>query len=222
MKNTKPNATVEAQAPPEHVAAAEQVLKALAKLVTGRKIYADNNPRLEQFRHELGASHARILRAGRRTRAGDRPVRDPLERRIVYENPRREESLAFILFKDGIGEITIQPKSVGEEVERLVEILADELHSLTGDEDVVTRFWNADFQHIAYRVLDDYLSEQFGTGTTDATSEARSDETSDHDELLPDLPSLAEKGRVIVDQAASLLSIDTYAAQSFHPAPSPR
>lgn len=210
MKNTKPNATVEAQAPPEHVAAAEQVLKALTKLVAGRKIYAANNPRLEQFRHDLGTSMRKFFEFEDELVLEIDQFVIRWSDSIVYENPRREESLAFLLFKDGIGEITFQPKSVGEEVERLVEMLADELHSLGGDEDIVTRLWNANFEHIGHRVLDDYLSEQFGTGTTDAASEARSDETSDHAELLPDLPSFAEKGRVIVDQAAALSSIDAY------------
>jgi hypothetical protein len=210
MKTTKPNATVEAQAPPEHVAAAEQVLKALTKLVAGRKIYAANNPRLEQFRHDLGTSMRKFFEFEDELVLEIDQFVIRWSDSIVYENPRREESLAFLLFKDGIGEITFQPKSVGEEVDRLVEMLADELHSLGGDEDIVTRLWNANFEHIGHRVLDDYLSEQFGSGTTDAASEARSDETSDHAELLPDLPSFAEKGRIIVDQAAVLSSIDAY------------
>lgn len=210
MKDTKPNATVEAQAPAEHVAAAEQVMKALTKLVAGRKIYAANNPRLEQFRHDLGAAMRRFFEYE------DELVLD-IEQfvirwsdSVVYENPRREESLAFLLFKDGIGEVTFRPKSVGDEVERLIEMLADELHSLGGDEDIVTRLWNANFEHIGHRVLDDYLAEEFGAGTSEGGSEVRSDETSDHAELLPDLPSFIEKGRVIVDQAATLSSIDTY------------
>ncbi|HXV13309.1 MAG TPA: hypothetical protein VEC56_03800 [Candidatus Krumholzibacteria bacterium] len=210
MKDTKPNTTVETQAPPEHVAAAEQVLKALTKLVAGRKIYAANNPRLEQFRGDLGAAMRKFFEFE------DELVLDVDQfvirwsDSIVYENPRREESLAFLLYKDGVGELTFQPRSVGEEVDRLVEMMADELHSLGGDEDIVTRLWNANFEHIHYRVLDDYVAEEFGAGSADGSSEARSDETSDHAELLPDHPSFAEKGRVIVDQAASLGSIDTY------------
>ena len=210
MKDTNTNATVEAQAPPEHVAAAEQVLKALTKLVAGRKIYAANNPRLEQFRHDLGTSMRRFFEFEDELVLEIDQFVIRWSDSIVYENPRREESLAFLLFKDGIGEITFHPKSVGQEVNRLVEMLADELHSLGGDEDIVTRLWNANFEYIGHRVLDDYLAEQFGTGSTDAASEARSDETSDHAELLPDLPSFTEKGRVIVDQTATLGSIDTY------------
>ncbi len=210
MKDTKPNATVEAQAPPEHVAAAEQVLKSLTKLVAGRKIYAANNPRLEQFRGDLGAAMRKFFEYE------DELVLDVEQfvirwcDSVVYENPRREESLAFLLFKDGVGELTFQPRSVGDEVDRLVEMMADELHSLGGDEDIVTRLWNANFEHIRYRVLDDYVAEEFGAGAADGSNEARSDETSDHAELLPDHPSFAEKGRVIVDQSATLGSIDGY------------
>ncbi len=210
MKDTKPNTTVETQVPPEHTEAAEQVLKALTKLVAGRKIYAANNPRLEQFRHEVGTSMRRffefeddlVLQIDQFTmRWSDH---------VVYENPRREESLAFLLYRDGVGELTFRPKSVGDEVERLVEMLADELHSLGGDEDIVTRLWNASFTHISYRVQDDYLDQQFGSGATDAASEARSDETSDHPELLPNQTGFSDKGRVVVDKAESLVSIDSY------------
>jgi hypothetical protein len=221
MQDTKLNAPVETPAPAEHVAAAEQVIKALTKLVAGRKIYAANNPRLEQFRHELGVTMRRFFEFEDELVLDIEQFTIRWSEQVIYENPRREESLAFLLYKDGIGEITFQPKAVGEEIERLVEMLADELHSLGGDEDIVTRLWNANFEHIGYRVLDDYLAEEFGSGVSDASNEARSDETSDHAELLPDLPSFAEKGRVIVDHAAALESIDVYlrgiSSQHHHP-----
>lgn len=210
MKDTKPNATVETPAPAEHVAAAEQVLKALTKLVAGRKIYAANNPRLEQFRHELGVTMRKFFEFEDELVLDIEQFTIRWNDQVIYENPRREESLAFLLYKDGVGEITFQPKAVGEEMERLIEMLADELHSLGGDEDIVTRLWNANFEYIGHRVLDDYLAEEFGSGASEGGAEARSDETSDHAELLPDLPSFAEKGRVIVDHATVLESIDTY------------
>ena len=210
MKDTKPNATVETQVPPDHVAASEQVLKALTKLVAGRKIYAANNPRLEQFRHEVGTAMRRFFEFEDDLVLAIDQFTIRWSEHVVYENPRREESLAFLLYKDGVGELTFRPKSVGEEVERLVEMLADELHSLGGDEDIVTRLWNANFTHISYRVLDDYLDQQFGSGATDASNEVRSDETSDHPELLPNQAGFADKGRVVVDKASALTSIDVY------------
>jgi len=181
-------------------------VKALVKLVNGRKIYADNNPRLEQFRQEFDAALHRFFELEDELVLTIDQFVMRWNDRVVYENVRREDSLAFILFKDGIGELTVQPKAVGVETGKLVGILADELHNVTSDEDVVTRFWNADFEHITYRVLDDYLANEFGAGASTAESGGKSDETSDHEELLP---SLADKGRVIIQHSASLVSIDT-------------
>lgn len=182
--------------------AVERVLKALSKLVSGRKIYADNNPRLEQFTTELNTTLREFF-----------AIEDDLVLTIeqfaihwhehaVYENLRRDESLAFILFKDGIGELTLTSLAIGDELQRLVRILADELHSTNNEDDVVTRFWNADFQHISYRVIDDYLEPQ---RAEQLTGERGLEETADQDELVP---SINDKGRVIVHRADSLISID--------------
>ncbi len=182
--------------------AVERVLKALSKLVSGRKIYADNNPRLEQFRDELVTTLREFFTCEDELQLTVEQFAMQWHDHVVYENLRREESLAFILFKDGIGEITITPSAIGEELERLVRILADELHSTNNEDDVVTRFWNADFQHIAYRVLDDYLEPQ---RKEQLEEKPGLEETADHDELIP---SLNDKGRVIVHRSDSLESID--------------
>jgi hypothetical protein len=188
---------------PPGAQAAERVLKALAKLVSGRKIYADNNPRLDQFREELSTTLREFFALEDELVLTIDQFAIHWQEHVVYENLRRDESLAFILFKDGIGELTVTPPAIGAETDGLVRILADELHSTTHEEDVVTRFWNADFQHIAYRVLDDYLeperSEQSSSGAPGL------EETADHDELIP---SLADKGRLIVHRSDSLVSID--------------
>jgi hypothetical protein len=181
----------------------ERVLKALSKLVSGRKIYADNNPRLEQFREELVTTLREFFAREDELQLAIEQFSIHWQDHVVYENLRRDESLAFILFKDGIGEITISPSAIGDEMDRLVRILADELHSTNNEDDVVTRFWNADFQHIAYRVLDDYLEPQ---RKEQLEEKAGLEETADHDELIP---SLNDKGRIIVHRSDSLVSIDT-------------
>ena len=56
MKDTKTASPVDTPTSAPGAPAAEQVLKALAKLVSGRKIYADNNPRLAQFRDEMATA----------------------------------------------------------------------------------------------------------------------------------------------------------------------
>jgi len=181
------------------------VLKALSKLVSGRKIYAENNPRLEQFREEFATTLRQFFEFEDELVLTIQQYSIHWGEVVIYDNPRREESLAFILFKDGIGELTIMPRAIGPETDRLVQILADELHHVGQDEDVVTRFWNADFENITYRVLDDYLASEFGDGATEADADRPIDETADQSELLP---SLSDKGRVFINHSHTLESID--------------
>lgn len=204
QNTTSPGVVVEDHA---HLASVEKVLTSLVKLINGKKLYADNNPRLAEFTREYEAALRLYFQ-----------VEDELvlevdhsairwRDQVVYENEKREESIAFLLHKDGVGEITIGSGAVGAETELFVEILADEYHKLGSEEDVVTRFWNADFEHISYRVLDDYLSGEYAElaqlsdeGETEGTGK-------DHEELLP---SLEDKGRVIERPADALTSIDEY------------
>jgi hypothetical protein len=203
MKDRKTQPVVGTPTSETAAPAVERVLKALAKLVGGRKIYADNNPRLDQFREELAATLREVFALEDELVLTVEQFSMHWNEHVVYENLRRDESLAFILFKDGVGELSIRPAAIETELDRLVRILTDELYQTNQDEDVVTRFWNADFEHISYRVLDDYLEPQRELKDPDAAPGL--EETADHDELLP---SLLDKGRVIIHRSDSLVSID--------------
>ena len=217
MKDTTRKPGHESPPPADNAAIVEQVLKALTKFVNGRKIYAENNPRLEQFRNEFAASLKKLFEVEEELVLTIEQYTMRWNDHVVYENTGREESLAYILFRDGIGEVTITPQAIGDELNLLIDILTSELHNRDADEDIVTRFWTANFQHIAYRVLDDYLADEYGAGQADVAEDPRQDETSDHPELLP---SLEDKGRVIIQQADALRSIDFFLRRtlaSHHP-----
>lgn len=217
MKDTTSKAGRESAALADNAALVGQVLKALTKYVNGRKIYAENNPRLEQFRGEFDAALRKLFEVEEELVLTIEQYTMRWNDQVVYENTGREESLAYILFRDGIGELSIGPQAVGDEVKLLIDILTSEIHNRDADEDVVTRFWTADFKHIAYRVVDDYLADEYGAGKAGSADDPRQDETSDHPELLP---SLADRGRVIVQQADNLRSIDEFLRRtlaSHHP-----
>lgn len=184
----------------------EQIMKAMVKLIHGRKLYAENNPRLKEFVREFDSALKTYFRNEDALVLGVEQNTIRWNDKIVYENPKREESIAFILRRDGVGEITIGENAIGSEADLLVRILTEEYHNLTSDEDVVTKFWNADFESISYRVLDDYLSVEY--------AESRPGETETHDTGLIDhpemRPSLEDKGRVIVQRSDPLESIDYY------------
>lgn len=185
----------------------EQVMRSLTKLIHGRKLYAENNPRLREFSSEFEMAVNSYFRDEEVLVLGIDQNTIQWRDQVVYDNEKREESIAFLLHRDGVGEITIEKNAVGGEIGLLVQILTEEYHSNNSSEDVVTKFWNADFEHIRYRVLDDYLSVQYGEQRPSESDQLSDKATVDQPEILP---SLEDKGRVIVQRSDSLESIHTF------------
>jgi len=197
-----------ATAAPEELAHLEKVadiLKSLVRLIHGRKLYAVNNPRLQEFEEGLADDLASYFEVEDDLVLGVEQYAIRWRGEVVYENEKREESIAFLLHKDGIGEISVGAGAVGDELSHLVQILTDEFHRAAPDEDVVTRFWNADFEHISYRVLDDYLAGDYSELA--ALADPEEVPTEDHEELMP---SLADRGREIMSPRDRIESIDEY------------
>jgi len=101
---------------------------------------------------------------------------------VVYENADRNGSIAFMFFKDGVGEITVHSSVTATELDQFVDILKQEIHNPSPDSDIVTRLWKADFAHISYRVLDeDPLGEadgERGGGARSRTATLEADDLS--------------------------------------------
>lgn len=185
-----------------------ETVKSLAKYINGRKIYARNNPTLERFATEFyNALRSLLDRHGEVVLGVDQHTLR-WEGNVVYDNEKRDESIAFVLYKDGIGEVSIHADATSEEVDAFVDILKDELHNSGGDAtDIVTRLWKADFEHINYRVLDEYLVGQYGDGTSGSGQGMGSPlESDDH----KDIPAVQDAGRVIVDTGRYEGSIEQY------------
>jgi hypothetical protein len=184
----------------------QHIMKTLTKLIHGRKLYAENNPRLTEFGREFEAALRAYFRDEDALVLGVEQNSIIWRGEVVYESEKREESIAFFLRRDGVGEITIGKDAIGNETELLVQILTDEYHNVASEEDVVTKFWNADFEYISYRVLDDYLSVEYAEARPGEKDQPDTG-TIDHPEMLP---SLKDKGRIIVQRTDPLESIDGY------------
>ncbi|UCG53208.1 MAG: hypothetical protein JSW58_06540 [Candidatus Latescibacterota bacterium] len=183
------------------------VFSSLSKLVLGKKIYAENNPTLIKFADEFDSALYDFFKDDDELVVSVDKYAIRWGEQTVYENDRRDESIAFLLYKDGIGEISIQSSVTSSEMGKFVNLIKDEVRSLSRDEDIVTKLWKADFEHISYRVLDEYLVGEFGEGRRGESDEEFSSlEAKDH----PEIPSFADKGRMIVGSGGDLVPFDTY------------
>lgn len=188
---------------------ARKVFSCLSKLVLGRKIYAKNNPTLVRFAGEFATALGEFFEDEDTLVVSVDKHEIRWNEHIVYQNDKREESIAFILYKDGIGELSIRKSVTHDEIQRFVDLAKDAVRTSSQDEDIVTQLWRADFEHISYRVLDEYLAGQFGEGRPDRQSNLASLEQEDH----PDVPGFSDNGRVIVNGKDEIEPLDSYLAR---------
>ncbi len=207
MKTGVPHNPFGADPSAEGVEKAQAVFRCLSKLVLGKKIYAPNNPTLVKFANEFDAAlHDFFIDEDELVVSIDKfAIR--WEDHVVYENDKRDESIAFLLYKDGVGEVSIHRSVSPVEMETFVDLIKNEVRNPSQEEDVVTKLWKADLEHISYRVLDEYLVGEFGEGRV-GEGEAPQGilEHEDH----PEIPSFEDKGRIIVGDVKDLPSIGHY------------
>ncbi|MGH7457519.1 MAG: HEAT repeat domain-containing protein [Longimicrobiaceae bacterium] len=140
---------------------AEQVsdlLSALSKALRAVQLYEPSNPTLVRF---LDSLRARLR--GLWSSFSSLPLKVD-ERAIswegepVYQDEGRND-LSFLLFRDGLREVTIYPGFEDEEIDRFLDILAGVLRVKAEEDDLITLLWNHDFSHLRYRYVD-LLAEQ--------------------------------------------------------------
>lgn len=78
----------------------------------------------------------------------------------VYNNPRKQENLALLLFKDGVREISFKKDVTREEIEGFLEIIAADFNKETIEDDVVTLLWQSNFNGIEYIAEDLVLTDE--------------------------------------------------------------
>jgi len=84
----------------------------------------------------------------------------------VYSSKTKSDNFAHVFFKDGVTEITFKEGITLEELQKFVEIIFMVMRSAAVEDDLATLFWEADFKHIAYQLMDDSIDiETFEYGT---------------------------------------------------------
>lgn len=77
----------------------------------------------------------------------------------VYASPEKEDNLALFFFKDGLREITFRKGLTMEEMEDFLKIISLDFNRDALEDDIVTLFWEKDFQNIQYVVDETVLTD---------------------------------------------------------------
>ena len=146
-----------------------ELLLTLSKALRAYQLYDENNPVYQRFVSALAGAFEALwaeLPSLALFVEEDRLLLDDVE---VYTPQSRTDSLAFLLYKDGIRALEFRP-GIEDEVEALLQVLLRARHGRDDGDDLITLFWEADLQNLRYQFVDltaeGYELPQAGEGAT--------------------------------------------------------
>jgi hypothetical protein len=136
------------------VAAVQALFVTLGKTFRAYQLYDENNPVRRRFLDQLRSEflqfwtdHDRLaIRVGE-----DHLYLGDVE---VYRAESRNDSLAFLFFKDGVREITFLPGIETHELERFLGVLQKARKLVPEGDDLLTVLWEADLRFFEYQYVD--------------------------------------------------------------------
>jgi len=139
------------------------LLKAFVKAVRATQMYLPNNP-----------MHARALDAVKEAFSAlwqktDELILQVIETRLEWEGrtvldegERTSDNVAWLLYKDGIRELTMLKGFEQEELSVLFDLLQRVRKATDDDDDLLTLMWEREFVNLQYRYVD--LTQETGPG----------------------------------------------------------
>jgi hypothetical protein len=170
---------MEQEAAPEMSQEAQELaglLKELAKTQKLLRLYQGTHTAWEKLEANLHTELSSFLRDTDGIDLAVSEFRISYRDETVYENQDRNDSLAFLVFRDGIRRLSFLPDLPAAELHGFLSAL-NEVRLVSNEEaDLVTLLWEQDLQSIRYFAVDELpasdsgprLEERLAKGTLDA------------------------------------------------------
>jgi len=153
-----------------------KTVRALTKASRACLLYDFDNQAVADFLHELDLRIERVLTHGP-LRLEVKPSELIRDGEVVYREEDREKSLSFRLYYDGVRALTFHPDVTWDELTKLVGILSIRYLGIRQQEDdVVTLLWKANFRHIDFETVEQYVpvdDEAVGAADSDSAHARR-------------------------------------------------
>jgi HEAT repeat protein len=130
------------------------VFLTLSKALRAYQLYDPSNPVYKRFVANLRESFERVW--GVRDRVQILVEQDRLTwmGEEVYKNVTRADSLAFLLYRDGIRDVTFEKGISDGEIEGLLDALNRTKNARGDREDLVSMIWDLDLKHFSYSAVE--------------------------------------------------------------------
>ncbi len=141
----------------EELAAAEDLIRSLLKAIKAFKLYESNNPMLSRQLEELTTKFKDHLDRYQTLNLRVGEYKLFFNEKPVYENNDMKESLAFLLYKDGVREIRFLKGLEDREISDFLDVLRRNEQASRLEDDIVTLLWEKEFAHISYFATDEFM-----------------------------------------------------------------
>ena len=175
------------------VAQVRDLFTVLGKALRAFQLYDENNPVRRRFVTNLREAFEQLWQELEGLNLSVEEHRFLLAGEAVYENPSRSDSLAFLLYKDGVRDVTFLPGIEGHELDKILGVLqrAKMLKTAEAD-DLLTMLWEADLEFFKCQYV-----ARFTDGAVIPTAQAVA-ERADLDQVLQ---GEAEASQAVRDSA---------------------
>ena len=132
----------------------------LSKALRAHQLYDENNPVYQRFVSQLADALTELW-----SRMDRLPISVEEDRFMwmgepVYESESRADSLAFLLYKDGIREFTLHEGLETQELSAFLKVLNQARDLRPQGDDLLTILWEKDLRYFTYSYVD-VLAEGF-------------------------------------------------------------
>jgi HEAT repeat protein len=126
----------------------------LGKTFRAYQLYDENNPVRRRFVDQLKAEFHALWQLHERLVVSVDEDHLYLGNAEVYKSESRNDSLAFLFFKDGVREFTFVPGLESEELETFLSVLQRARKLVPEGDDLLTVLWEADMRFFQYQYVD--------------------------------------------------------------------
>ncbi|HEV2150633.1 MAG TPA: hypothetical protein VGR37_24760, partial [Longimicrobiaceae bacterium] len=140
--------------PPVEREAVQELVRDLGRSLRVHLLYEGNNAAVERFADALQARFAALWEVLPRVVLHVEENEISWEGEAVYRGETRAEDLAFLLYRDGVRELTFLPGFEDEELAVLLDILVRVQRLKADEDDLLTLLWDRDWKHLRYRYVE--------------------------------------------------------------------